>query len=186
MEPRMRTMTSLAVMAVALCGFAFASCGGGNAEGDGGSSASDSSDDARLEFAECMRKHGVDVPDPQPGERSIQLGGPDAEGRGDLLNDPDAKDAFDACQEKLGDFGPENLSAEQRQELQDAALRYAECMRDHGVDVPDPQFGSGPGGGGGILFQGKVDTDSPAFREASEACEDKLPRPPGEGPGSSS
>ena len=40
--------------------------------------------------------------------------------------------------------------AEARQEMQDAALAFARCMRQHGVDMPDPTFtdnGSGSGAG---------------------------------------
>src|SRR5919109_1855174 len=33
----------------------------------------------------------------------------------------------------------------------DAALAFAQCMRDHGVDMPDPQF-SGDGQSGGFTF----------------------------------
>jgi hypothetical protein len=66
-------------------------------------------------------------------------------------------------------------------------LSFAKCMREHGVDMPDPQFSenggggffpAGPGGG-----QGGVNPDSPTFREAQKACgeilENALPDRPG-------
>ena len=47
-------------------------------------------------------------------------------------------------------------------------LAFAKCMREHGVDMPDPEFGSGGTtvmiGGDGIAF------DSPTFKAANEAC----------------
>jgi hypothetical protein len=54
-------------------------------------------------------------------------------------------------------------------EQQDAMLAFAKCMRDHGVDMPDPEFGTSGGpaiqiGGDGIAF------DSPTFKAADEAC----------------
>jgi hypothetical protein len=47
-------------------------------------------------------------------------------------------------------------------------------MRDHGIDFPDPQFGSGSvqiGGGDGPKF----DPSSEEFQAAQEACGDLLP-----------
>jgi hypothetical protein len=180
----MKPMASLgAATALGLSLLVLVACGDSSEGGGGtGSAGGPPDDEARLEFAECMREHGIDIPDPQPGGGPIQLGGPNAEQGGDLLNDPEARDALEACQEKLGDAGPQSISPQQRQEFEDAALRFAQCMRDHGVDVPDPQFEEGPGGGFGV-FQAGGDADSPAFREASQACQDELPQPPGGGPG---
>jgi hypothetical protein len=175
-----------ATIALGLCALLLASCGSGStASSAGGGDQPD--DEAALEFAQCMREHGVDVPDPQPGEGPITFGstrgpgegkGPTTESAGPL-SDPQGREAFEACQDKLGDAAPD-ISEEERQEMQDAALRFAQCMREHGVDMPDPQFQDGPGGG--ILMRldaGNVDTDSPVFQQAQEACQDELPKPPG-------
>lgn len=166
-------------VALLLCSLAFAACGGGDS-GNGSESGSSSGnavadDEAGLEFAECMREEGVDVPDPQAGGGPIQ-----GEGGPGFLDDPAAQEALEKCQEELGDVGPQNLSASEQQELEDAALEFAECMREQGVDVPDPQFGEGPGGGFGQALGEEADT--PAFQEASEACQDELPAGPGGGP----
>ena len=51
-------------------------------------------------------------------------------------------------------------------------------MREHGVNMPDPQFE----GGGRVRMGGPgtdVNPESPRFREAQEACQDKLPGGPG-------
>src|SRR5262249_17387842 len=59
--------------------------------------------------------------------------------------------------------------------LQEALLAYAQCMRDHGVDMPDPEFkaipGGAGGGGGGIAFQvGVGGPDNSAASAADQAC----------------
>jgi hypothetical protein len=162
---------------------ALVACGGD--DGGGGRASAESREEAGLEFAECMREHGIDVPDPQPGERTLRFGGPASGGGGPDTDtfppdDPAFREAMQACQDELGELGPRSISPQDRQEAQEAALRFAQCMRDHGVNMPDPQFSDGPGGG--FLIQqgeGTVDPDSPAFREAAEACQDELPDRPG-------
>ncbi len=51
------------------------------------------------------------------------------------------QEANDACKDLLGDAGPMNMSPEQQQEMQDQALAFSKCMREHGVNMPDPTFG---------------------------------------------
>lgn len=52
------------------------------------------------EFAECMRKNGVeDFPDPEPGQRGIRMDGKTQE-------DPDAKAAAEKCQKSVFSGGP--------------------------------------------------------------------------------
>jgi hypothetical protein len=179
-----------------LCAVALGACGGDD-DNDNASASENSREEAGLRFAECMREHGIDVPDPQPGGGSIELGrsdgpggdGPDTQGAiGGApldLDDPDTQRAMEACQDELGEAAPE-LSAEDEQEMRDAALRYAQCMREHGIDFPDPQFSEGPGGGLLTRLGGEnIDPESPAFREANEACQDELPGPlPDKSPGS--
>ena len=177
--------TRATTIALGLSLLVIAGCGA--AKGESGSSRADS-DEARLKFAQCMREHGVDVPDPQPGGGPITFGDRDAgPGQGGPqtagpLSDPQGQEAMKACQKELGDAAPQPPSAAEQQEMQDAALAFAQCMRDHGVDMPDPQFKSGPGGGA-LIQQGgpNADPDSPTFRKAQEACQDKLPTPPGGG-----
>jgi hypothetical protein len=119
--------------------------------------------DAALEYAKCMREHGVDMPDPGPnGELQLQVGPGD--------NRKKVEEAQRACQDILEDARPK-LSEEQQSILQDALLAFAKCMREHGVDMPDPQFGEG-----GMVIQrdegrGGVNPDDPKFQTAAEACE---------------
>ncbi len=50
----------------------------------------------------------------------------------------------------------------------DGALAFARCMREHGVDMPDPRVG---GEGGGVAVT--IDPEqmrSPGFKRAEKAC----------------
>jgi hypothetical protein len=148
-----------------------ASLGGDAATGATGTTgAAEDPEEALQAFAECMREHGVeDFPDPQIGEDGgIQIGAPAGGGLGDA--DRQTLDAaMEACQDLLPqDLGPgeEGPSAEDQAALEDAMLAYARCMRDHGIDFPDPEFSDH-----GVIQRGGVfDPSDPAFQEADEAC----------------
>jgi hypothetical protein len=134
-------------------------------------------EDAMLEFARCMRENGVDMPDPDtsggPGVVRFRAGasGGSASVAGAEI-DVDSgtfQKAHEACKDLMGDAGPMNMSPEQQQEMQDRALAFSRCMREHGINMPDPTFD-----GGGVMM--KLDPDSgfdpsdPKFEEAREAC----------------
>ena len=161
----MRTTRGIIGAVAVVAALGAAGCGGD--DGGAGTTASDP-DEARLAWAECMREHGVDVPDPAPG------GGPT---RIQSTGSPAAMDeAQEACSELQRAAMPE-LSDEERTELLDQAVAFAQCMREHGVDMPDPQF-SEDGAmtvavGGGRLGEegsGLAPIDEDKFQEASEAC----------------
>jgi hypothetical protein len=117
------------------------------------------------QFAGCMREHGVDVPDPEPG-----VGGFGGMGGGGALSDPDFQTAFEACRTKLPNGGePPKLNPEQL----DRYREFAGCMREHGVDVPDPDPDGTLRLGDGGRF-GNINPSDPTFRSALTACRDKL------------
>jgi hypothetical protein len=60
-----------------------------------------------------------------------------------------------------------------------ARLAFAECMRDEGIDMPDPETASGPGGAGGFAI-GTKDGDKETFDAALDACEHFLEQAAGE------
>jgi hypothetical protein len=165
-----KTTTSAALSACAAA-LALAACG---------SSASGSSDDTRakmeeagLKFARCMRAHGVNVPDPKPdgGGRSLVR-----VGKG--ISPQVMRSADQACRRYLIAAAPK-LSPAQQAELRDQALKFARCMRSHGVDMPDPQVENG--GGIRISIRGGKDSlnpNSPAFRSAQEDCKAFMPKGP--------
>jgi hypothetical protein len=53
---------------------------------------------------------------------------------------------------------------------EEAMLAYAECMRENGVDMPDPQISEG--GGVAIGINGEVDSET--LQAAQEACNDLM------------
>jgi hypothetical protein len=125
-----------------------------------------SPEDAMLAFARCMRQHGVDMPDPQPGQRGLTFA---------AKPDTDMK-AMEAAQEACGPImqqagrGPgQSMSPEEL----DALVRFASCMRAHGVDMPDPETSSS----GAVRIGGKdgLDPNSATFQDAMDACQSLLP-----------
>jgi hypothetical protein len=174
-----RLLPAIAVAVAALfIVLALAACGGGGNSGGvasvDGSSQSETDgtattgtqdpQEAALAFAKCMREHGVNVPDPG-ADGGIQLN----VGPGD--DSAKVEKAQKACQPLLENAAPQ-LSEEQQSVMQDAALAFARCMRKHGIDMPDPQFGDG----GIVTQQGSrggagPDPDDPKFKAAQEACQ---------------
>jgi hypothetical protein len=150
-----------------------------DAEGSDGADPASSDEDLEeqaLEFAQCMRENGVpDFPDPQVDGGRIIMGGPGGE-TGELDQEAVEK-AMKVC-EDLRPSGGGNFSEEDRQEMQDAALEHAQCMRENGVpDFPDPEFSDD---GARIQLGDDIDPESPAFKQAQEACEDEMPNRPGD------
>jgi hypothetical protein len=151
----MKTKDWLVAVALALCVVGLVACGGGGSSSGGGAS----QEEAGLEFAECVRAHGVEIEDPKPGQ-SIALPN----------DDPRTKVAATACNGKLG--GGQELSSGEDEELKEGALAFAQCMRGEGIDMGDPTF---PGPGKFLLDIKGLDTESPAFKAAQTACEAKMP-----------
>jgi hypothetical protein len=113
-----------------------------------------------LEFSQCMRAHGVpDYPDPS------------SDGGFAIAVDPSAP-ALQSAENACRNLMPKKpTTPAQQEQMLSEALRFAECMRTHGVpDYPDP----GPHQSGV-----NVDKRSPAFQAAQHACERLLPVPGG-------
>lgn len=125
-----------------------------------------------LEFAQCMRDNGVpDFPDPELDSSGNfrPFGG--AGGPGQLGADQDTLEAaFEACSEIVEGLIQDVFRAIDQTEFQDNFLEFAECMREKGIDMPDPDFSSGFGPGLGRGLFGDIDPDDPAFQEAAEEC----------------
>jgi hypothetical protein len=131
-------------------------------------------EDAMLEFARCMRENGVDMPDPDtsggPGVVTFRAGGAASAGTKIDADGGTFQKAHEACKDLMGDVGPMNMTPEQQQEMQDQALAFSRCMREHGIDMPDPNFGEG----GQVMMRldkaTAFDPSDPKFEEAQKAC----------------
>jgi hypothetical protein len=169
----MRTTRFTSSLVVALSTLALAACGGnGDSAAGGGKDTADGRKDGALKFAQCMRKHGVDMPDPKTDENGrvvIEGGGPGS----DAMNDPDMKTADAACRKFLQDALPPKLTEAEQKEFKDKALSHAKCMRERGIDFPDPRIGEA--GDVSVEIGGNgIDPDSPRFKEAQKKCGDPL------------
>ena len=136
-----------------------------------------SSEDSMLAYAACMRENGVETDDPQ------------FDINGDLISKPTfdkgkVDEVFQAASEVCGDLllalKPALDPALQAEQTENA-LRFAACMRDQGLDWPDPASDGSKFTGSEI----KVDKGSPEFAAAFEVCGDELALDAAEGEGKS-
>jgi hypothetical protein len=164
----MRKTDWLVVAVLALCAAGLVACGGGGGSGGGEAAARE---EAGLEFAECMRAHGVEMADPKAGKGAIEVGGDP--------NDPTTKKAEAACNGKLDKVAQET-SPEADAAFREGWLAFTECMRGEGIELADPEFLGPEQVHLGIAG---VDTESPAFEAAAEACAAKAPESSGYGVG---
>jgi hypothetical protein len=136
MNRRRRPLAALALIAMAAL---ISACGSTAPAGTGGGSSGGNNTAANaqkaVKFAECMRGNGVSqFPDPgASGKLTI-----DAVANGSSLDTstPAFKQAISACKnlEPAGFMGSKRSSQQQQ-----AALKFAQCIRANGVkDFPDP------------------------------------------------
>lgn len=164
---RSAVATALTTLCVGLaaCGDSGSSNASTASSGSGSGSPSNAGDTGRVRLSECLREQGIDVPDngqANPGAfRNV-----DREKLQDAMSGP--------CKEfQRGAFG--DISTDDRQEFQDRFQKFAQCMRDAGVDLPDIRFdGSGPPRG-----LGQIDRNDPDFVAANETCSKFAPGGPG-------
>jgi hypothetical protein len=125
-------------------------------------------EDAALNYARCMRDHGVDMPDPDTsgGPGIVKFGGPNASS----LDMTKFQDADKACHDILGSAAPQKPTPAQQQQMQDQALAFSRCMRKHGIDMPDPTFGADGGMTMKIDSGSGIDPSDPKFTAAQQAC----------------
>ena len=113
-----------------------------------------------------MRENGVpEFPDPElNGDGGMMMKLPNG------IDQEAMEKASEACEE-FRPKGGGNFSEEDRAEMEETMLEYADCMRENGVpDFPDPDFSEG-----GARLGGKgIDPEDPAFEKANKACEEVL------------
>jgi HAMP domain-containing protein len=170
---------ALAAGLLAAGALAVAACGDDNG-GGGGDANSDrqAARDAELKFAQCMREHGVDMPDPGTGGRQVLRVGPNEE-----TTPEEFEEAQEACKKYEDELRGPELSEEEREEFREAALEHARCMRENGIEnFPDPTISESGEAEINIPKSSGINPQSSEFMEAEEACKDKMP----DGPSTSS
>lgn len=112
------------------------------------------SEQAMLDFAQCLRDQGVEVGDPtMSADGSMQM--PPIEFVGSADEDPETAMAemdamFAECESHLEGITLTAPDPGAGAAFEDALVEYAGCMRDQGIDMPDPDLS----GGGGVIDLG--------------------------------
>ena len=175
-RPRSAPLSALFVTLVGLALF-LAGCssqGSGSQSSTGGSSSgTHSSADAGLKYGQCMRAHGVaNFPEGNANSGAQQTGGPVD------IGSPQFLAASNACAH-LAHGLKGNAPTPNNPKAQAEALKYAKCMRAHGLpNFPDPNssggftLGQAPTGGSG---GSGIDPNSSQFQSAATACRSFMP-----------
>lgn len=157
-SPARRSLVVIAigVLALAACGGSDTKAGVATLSKDKASSSAASNKRAStasfrtqlLAYAKCMRDNGVDFPDPQfdsngrpQFHRQGGLRGPVDHGFAGLNENPAFEKARTACNDTRPDFARKSeQTPAQRAETRTTVLKFAKCMREKGIDFPDPTF----------------------------------------------
>jgi hypothetical protein len=159
--PRRAGLGLLVIVGVLAAGCGEDSTGAGESASSSGSERGK----ALLAYASCMRDHGVpDFPDPKRVSGGWRLGLTQA-----MMESPAYEIAKEGACRSLEQAvaGTGTVSAQERER----ALRFAACMRSHGVrSFPDPTFENGSVRFGMAALGEGPDAGSPAVRQADEQC----------------
>jgi len=175
MSRRRFSSAPLAVCGVVAAGLVLAACGGsGSTTTASTASAEKTREQKFIEFAKCLREHGVNIPTPTGGgpPRIRELRG----------NRQAFELARTACKKYVPKLGDINLSPAERIARQEQVRKFAKCMREHGVPLEVEASSGGPGLGIRVhLGSGAPNRETPAFESARKACSGILPKRPGVG-----
>ena len=122
-----------------------------------------------LDFAQCMREEGINFPDP-----TFDIDGNPEFDNLEIENEEEFETAFENCEDILRNALPEqfDLDPEVEAALVDASLEFSQCMREQGIDFPDPK----PGEFGFFAFRdADIDFSSEAVQDAFEVCQPENP-----------
>lgn len=124
-----------------------------------------------LEFTQCMRDEGVDLPDPTVNaDGSIQLFQPGAISNIDP-DDPAVANAVEVCGDLIAGASFLPGAGLDQSEIEDRLLGFAQCLRDLGFDVDDPDLSGGFAGGPARIFGDNFDPTDPANADAVGECQ---------------
>jgi hypothetical protein len=139
-----------------MCALVLTGCGGQTPQASSTSpSPVDSAYEQNLKFAQCMREHGVNIPDPEPGKPAMVTFDQNT-------SQEKAEAAMQACRQFAPNGGAGGTQPDPKQA--EAMRKFAQCMRDNGVEkFPDPE-------NGGVRITAEGITDDPDFKAAQEKC----------------
>jgi hypothetical protein len=167
----MKRPTSHSIAGLLAAGVLLAGCGGSspsespNSSGATGSSNASQFQKHFVDFATCMRSHGVpDYPDPQfTSSGGVQI----SPGKSNP-NSPAFKSAQTDCRRLLPDGGQPVGVGGARAKVQE--VKFADCMRAHGVpNFPDPSHD------GAFDLPPGLNPQAPRFGQATQACKSVQP-----------
>lgn len=147
------------VLAAGIAGIAVlaAACGGGSSGSAG--SLGRSNLQIAIDYAKCMRSHGApNWPDPNSQGQFLKT-------KTNAADFQASASAYRACLHLLPNGG--ELTAAQQQIIAPLMLKFADCMRSHGItNFPDPTVNAK-----GIAVDAhSLDMSSPQFHAAQQAC----------------
>jgi hypothetical protein len=122
--------------------------------------------EALLAWAACMRESGIEMEDPRFGLDGELIGGLGKDGTGSKADtkSPEYQLASEACADSLTAFkAPPD--PEQQAKRAEQQLAWAACMRDEGIDMPDPNPD-----GSYASYDWKLDPKGEEYSAASEIC----------------
>lgn len=170
--PRAHLLAAAAVVSAAV----IAGCGGSSgspaaATPDGGTraiSTTASAAQSGLAFSNCMRANGVpNFPDLGSNGMRIAGSGQAISVNGVSLNGPAYQTARVKCQKYLPRHTAASPSPQQQAQQRASGLKFARCMRSHGVpSYPDPKYYNG----GQQVYLPGINPYAPAFQTAAKAC----------------
>jgi hypothetical protein len=170
MRIRMLALVAIApvVFGVAACGpkaggDGIASAGGGTAKASASASPTQSLSpaDAALKFAQCMRQNGVQMADPDTSGGGVGI---------KVQSNPSDRTKMEAAMKKCQQFTQAGgkLGNADDPKVRDQMLKFAQCMRQHGVQMADPKPGEG------ITLSGKPGSEA-KMQAAQKACQQYAP-----------
>lgn len=128
-------------------------------------------------FASCMRDKGFDISDPElNSDGTVRWGNFKEslnEGGFNLKNDK-GSDAYEECSPLLERITlADEKKAEDEIEMQDKLLTFAQCLRDNGLEVDDPDFSEGSRSAMKPVVQDIKGSD-PRVEEITDLCSEQV------------